>query len=606
MNEVKVIKANKKSEDNSKKRDTLLKVAPYIRVSTNDEEQKNSYESQINHYKTLINSNTDWILADIYADEGISGTQVKKRNDFQRMIHDALNDKIDYIITKSISRFARNTEDTLKYVRLLKDRDIAIFFEKENINTTTMNGELLLTILSSVAQQESESIATNVKMGIKMKMKRGEMVGMPQCLGYNYDKDTKELTINEKEAEIVKHIFKRYVEGAGGYVIARELTECKDWYTKRGNKRWDATSILKIIQNEKYIGDLLLGKTITTDTITHRKIKNLGEEEMYYVTNHHEKIIDKLLFEKANEILKKRRKETKSNMPRKGKYSRKYAFSSITKCGFCGARTSRRRWHKDKPYEKFVWQCTNYLSNGKNACSNSKGVDENLLEEAFIQTFNTLQENDTESIKEFIERFVKMSNNNNYTKELKEIESKISKTKDRMSKLVDMRLDETIDESVYKAKYDKLSTELEDLEMAADELEKANAGMSTIKQRVKDLLSVISGKNKKIMKEFDRDIFDKIIDEVIIGNIDEHDNIDPYIIIFKLKSGLEFVNEVIFNEKNTGGKKPYAKRRLDTSCINNKDTTITLEFTYDFGDSIYKQHNELRNGKKEVNVIVLF
>lgn len=199
----------------------LKRVAAYCRVSTDSEDQLQSYHSQVKYYTDLINENSDWTMAGIYADEAITGTQVDKRLDFQRLINDCMNGDIDMIITKSISRFARNTLDTLKYVRRLKEMNVAVFFEEENINTLTMDGELLLVILSSVAQQEVENISANVKKGLKMKMQRGELVGFHGCLGYDYDKENKTISINEDEAEIVRYIFRRYLEGAGGSVICR-------------------------------------------------------------------------------------------------------------------------------------------------------------------------------------------------------------------------------------------------------------------------------------------------------------------------------------------------------------------------------------------------
>lgn len=192
---------------------SLLRVVPYARVSTDSEDQKNSYESQLKYYKKMIMENPEWEFVDIYADEAISGTLDYKRNDFMRMINDAYERKFDMIITKSISRFARNTVDTLKYVRKLKELNIAIYFEEEHINTLEMSGELLITILSAVAQQESENISTHVKLGLKMKKERGELIGFNSCLGYDYSIETKEITINNNEIDVVKYIFKRYCEG---------------------------------------------------------------------------------------------------------------------------------------------------------------------------------------------------------------------------------------------------------------------------------------------------------------------------------------------------------------------------------------------------------
>ncbi|SNT11462.1 Site-specific DNA recombinase [Anaerovirgula multivorans] len=275
-----------------------LRVAAYWRVSTDSEEQKTSYQSQVLHYKQLVETKPEWDLVDIYADEAISGTQTNKRMDFQRMINDAVDGKIDMIITKSISRFTRNTLDTLKYVRLLKEKNVAIMFEKENINTLTMNGEMLLVILSSLAQQESEPISANVTLGLEMKMKRGEMVGYNGCLGYDYDPETKSISINEEEAEIVRYIFNRYVEGAGCFVIAKELSKL-GYKTRKGSTRWHESTVRGIIKNEKYKGALLQGKTFTVDPITHRRLDNMGEREQFYIKNNHEPIISDEMFERA-------------------------------------------------------------------------------------------------------------------------------------------------------------------------------------------------------------------------------------------------------------------------------------------------------------------
>lgn len=224
MKEVEVIKARNDLTIRARgKTIERMRVAAYCRVSTDSADQLNSYKSQVAYYTDLIKKKKEWVLADIYADEAITGTQVTKREDFQRMINDCMNGDIDMVITKSISRFARNTLDTLKYVRMLKEKNIAVYFEDEKINTLTMDGELLLVVLSSVAQQEVENISANVKKGLKMKMQRGEMVGFQGCLGYDYHPDTKTITVNEEEAEIVRYIFNRYIEGAGGSVIGREL-----------------------------------------------------------------------------------------------------------------------------------------------------------------------------------------------------------------------------------------------------------------------------------------------------------------------------------------------------------------------------------------------
>ncbi|HBC85112.1 MAG TPA: hypothetical protein DCZ30_06965 [Clostridiales bacterium] len=199
----------------------LLRVTAYARVSTDDEDQRNSYQSQLSFFKAKIKDNPEWVYVDMYADEAISGTLDYKRSNFMRMIDDALAGKFDMIITKSISRFARNTVDTLKYVRMLKERNIAIFFVEENINTLEMSSEFVLTILSSVAQQESENISNHVKLGFRAKMERGELIGFNGCLGYDYNPETKSLSVNEEEKKIVEYIYNRYIQGY------RSNTNCK-------------------------------------------------------------------------------------------------------------------------------------------------------------------------------------------------------------------------------------------------------------------------------------------------------------------------------------------------------------------------------------------
>ena len=267
-----------------------LKVAAYARVSTDSEDQLNSFESQVKYYNEKITKNIEWLFVEVYADESISGTQDYKRSNFMRMIQDSMNGKIDLILTKSISRFARNTLDTLKYVRMLKEKNVAILFEEENINTLEMAGELLLTILSSVAQQESETISSHVKLGLKMKQQRGELIGYNGCLGYTYDKENKSISINQEEAEIVKYIFNRYAQGVGSSIIARELTNMK-YLTLKGLTKWSDSTVRRILKNEKYKGDVLQGKTYTTDPITHKRVINMGEENQYYIKEHHTAII---------------------------------------------------------------------------------------------------------------------------------------------------------------------------------------------------------------------------------------------------------------------------------------------------------------------------
>ena len=282
-----------------------LRVAAYSRVSTDSDEQATSYEIQIEHYTSFIQKNPEWELAGIFADDGISGTNTKKREELNRMIDECMAGKIDMIITKSISRFARNTLDCLKYIRELKSKNIPVFFEKENINTMDSKGEVLLTIMASLAQQESQSLSQNVKLGLQYRYQQGVVqVNHNRFLGYTKDEDGR-LVIVPEEAEIVKRIYREYLEGASLARIGDGL-EADGILTGAGKKQWLATTIKKILSNEKYIGDALLQKTYTVDFLSKKRVKNNGIVPQYYVENSHEPIIPREIYMRVQEEMARR------------------------------------------------------------------------------------------------------------------------------------------------------------------------------------------------------------------------------------------------------------------------------------------------------------
>jgi len=541
MHEVEVIKANRKISDRTAgKLADILRVAPYARVSTDSEEQLNSYKSQVMYYTDLVKKRNDWLLVDIYADEAITGTQVTKRENFQRMINDCMDGKIDMIITKSISRFARNTLDTLKYVRMLKEKNIAVFFEDENINTLTMDGELLLVILSSVAQQEVENISANVKKGLKMKMKRGELVGFQSCLGYDYDPNYKSISINEAEADIVRYIFNRYIDGAGAYVIAKELTSL-GYKTKNGNTEWHDTAVLGIIKNEKYKGDVLQGKTFTVDPISKRRLDNYGEEDQFYIKNHHEPIISEEIFEKAQAILDKRGAKRRGvEKGKREKYSRKYAFSSKLECVFCGSNLSRRNWHSGSVHEKVIWQCVTATKKGKKYCPPSKAIEEKILEGAFVESYKLLCNSNSDVLDELVERMESVLSKNDFQKQLVKVENEIHAIEQKRNRLIDMRLEETIDKATYEKKYSELESILEGLSTEKEQLEQSSREEINLEKRIAHFRKVLE--NNEILKDFDRCVFESIVEKVIIGEIDENGNANPYKLTFVYKTG--YSNEV--------------------------------------------------------------
>ena len=538
MSGVEIIKARNtlspRARTNLTKR---LRVAAYCRVSTDSEDQLNSYKSQVAYYTELIKGNSDWFLAGIYADEAITGTQVTKREDFQRLINDCMNGDIDMIVTKSISRFARNTLDTLKYVRMLKEKGIAVFFEEENINTLTMDGELRLVILSSVAQQEVENISANVKKGLKMKMQRGELVGFQGCLGYDYHPEDKTITVNEEEAEIVRYIFRRYIEGAGGSVIAQELQNL-GYKTKRGSTTWAETTVIGIIKNEKYKGDILMGKTFTLDPISKRRLDNFGEEDQFYIRDHHEPIISEEVFEKAQEILRRRAKPRRLNSDgKREKFSRKYAFSCMLECGFCGGTLTRRSWHSGSQYNKVIWQCVTSTKKGKKFCPDSKGIAEETIERAFVESYRLLCQNNKDVLDELIARTEETLSENNAGKQLVKIEKDIRTLEAKRAKLVDMRLEEVLDKETYESKYLDLTGQIEQLQAQHRDLQEAAETENTMKKRIAEFRKTLEQNN--VLEEFDRYIFESIVEKVIVGGYDEEGRKDPAKLTFIYKTGFQ-------------------------------------------------------------------
>ena len=327
-----------------------LRVAAYCRVSTEHEDQANSLVSQRRYFTEYIRSHTDWELVDIYYDEGISGTQTAKREGFKRMIQDAMAGNMDLILTKEVSRFARNTVDTLYYTRKLKEYKIGVIFTIDNIDTREQDGELRLTIMASIAQEESRKTSERVKWGQKRRMEQGVVFGR-ELLGYGV-KDGK-LYINEEEARIVRAIFHKYTnEEKGTYVIARELFE--EGFPSKSGLLWSNASILRILKNEKYVGDLCQKKTITPDYLTHKKKYNRGEEEKIYITDHHAPIIHRELWNRTQEALRVRKLKTGELK----KYSSRYWCSGKLICGRCGRSfVSRTKTRKDGSLYKARMPC---------------------------------------------------------------------------------------------------------------------------------------------------------------------------------------------------------------------------------------------------------
>ena len=388
-NEMRVVMIPAKSREEIQ-RIRKLKVAAYCRVSTDEEEQETSYEAQIGYYTEKIKNNPEWTLAGIFADEGISGTQAKKRPEFLKMIKLCRQRKIDLILTKSLSRFARNTVDCLNYIRELKLLGIPVIFEKEGINTLATESEMLTTIMSCFAQAESESISKNVSWGIRQSFKNGNVpIRYGSLLGYRKGSDGKPEIIPE-EADTVKLIYRGYLDGMSLAQIQSELT-ARGIPTKRGDTNWQLSTIKSILRNEKYTGDALLQKTFITDCISKKSRKNNGELPMYLVKNHHEPIISRTDFNRVQEEMArrsaKRKIADKLSKTEQGKYSAKYALSELLICGECGAHYRRVTWTA-KGFKEIKWRCISRIQYGKKKCHNSPTIDEKALHQAIVSAIN--------------------------------------------------------------------------------------------------------------------------------------------------------------------------------------------------------------------------
>ena len=482
-----------------------IRVAAYCRVSTAQEDQETSYEAQVAYFTKLITENPSWQLAGIYADDGISGTDMKKRDNFNAMMERCLqkDGDIDLILTKSISRFARNTVDCLSCIRKLKERNIAIYFEKENINTLESTGELLITILSSQAQEESRNISENVKWGLKRKYEKGEAL-VRRMFGYQKGTDG-QLHIIPEEAEVVRLIYGKYLEGESLNGIARLLKE-KGIKTIRGNTEWNVNSVRTILINEKYIGDAMAQKTFTTDYLTKARKENQGELQKYYVENDHEAIIPREVFYKVQEELHQRaniyKKSSKQETESKGKHSGKYALSKIMVCKECGSEYRRQIWSKYGE-KKAVWRCENRLRNGTRYCKDSPTIEESVLHRAVLHTINQVLENKGDFVQTFRKNVVTALIHGTEDSEYAEEKKKLQKT---MAELIQQQAQQNGDETAFEERCQEITAQIEALEMK--QIKAAVRGENN--KRMEEIEGFL-GKTKCVLTDYD----DKLVRQLI-------------------------------------------------------------------------------------------
>lgn len=369
-----------------------LRVAAYCRVSTEEEEQQSSYEAQCTYYTDKIMTNPEWTMAGIFADEGITGTSTKKRDDFNRMIRKCRQKKIDLILTKSMSRFARNTLDSLKYIRALKELGIGIIFEKENINTLEMDTELIITFMSAFAQSESESISANVRWGKRQAMKEGKTsVNFRKLYGYYLDSEGNP-RVDSDIAEVIRGIYNRYLQGASLRMIRQEL-EAEGIPNPAGREKWGIDQIRNILSNEKYCGDVLMQKTFIQDCISKKVVKNTGQLPMYLIQNNHTAIVSREVYQ-AVQAEKARRSataspSTKTSSTGRTCYASKFALSERLVCGECGTLYRRCTWKRNGK-TRIVWRCVSRLDYGTKYCHQSPTMDEEPLQRAIMVAISSV------------------------------------------------------------------------------------------------------------------------------------------------------------------------------------------------------------------------
>jgi len=485
----------KKQEEHPK-----LRVAAYCRVSTDTDEQETSYTAQVEHYTEFIQKHPDWKLAGIFADDGISGTNVKKREEFNRMIDECMDGSIDMIITKSISRFARNTLDCLKYIRQLRDKNIPVFFEKENINSMDSKGEVLLTIMASLAQQESQSLSKNVKLGIQFRYQSGKVqVNHHRFMGYTKDKDG-HLIIDETEAKVIKRIFREYLEGKSLKEIGNGL-EADGILTGAGKNKWRPETIKKMLRNEKYMGDALLQKTYTTDFIEKTRVKNNGIVPQYYVENCHDAIIPKDIFMRAQTEMV-RRANLHSGVNRKKRvYSSKYALSSLVYCSKCGEIYRRIAWN-NRGKHSIVWRCCTRIEHGPSACD-AETIKEADLKMVTVRAINKVAQC-SDSMLEILKENLAAVVNSETEQELADITTKLATQQQELLKA-----------TREKKPYDDIADAIDDVRDQKLKVMTEKAEEEWRKLRIEEMTTFMSGMSQELI-EYDEQMVRKYIERITV------------------------------------------------------------------------------------------
>jgi len=517
------------------------RVCAYCRVITDSREQQNSFIAQTAYYEELIGKRSDWEYAGIYADEARSGTKLQKRDDFLRMIKDCEAGKIDMIITKSVTRFARNTVDSIKAIRKLKLLGIAVFFEKENINTLFESSEMLLTILSSLAQGEAESISTNNKWAAVKRFQEGSFkIGTP---AHGYVKDENgELVIDEQEVETVRYIFKQYLNGKGSYVIARELTE-KGIQTIRSAEKWSEGVVKEILLNPIYTGNLILQKTFTTEGVPFKRKRNKGELPQYFISENHEPIISMEEAEAVKEIYEYRRRQMKADGT---KSQNRYAYSSKIICGECGRVFRRQKIYIGKPYEKVQWCCIQHIED-REKCS-MVAIREDIIQNAFTSMWNKLSSNYTEILFPLLESLKRLRADEQQEKEIRECNDKIIELSKQSHILSGVAAKGYLDSAIFIEKQTALQIELDAMRKKRKAL-LDDSGFENEIYYTEQLIGLLES-HPGIQDTYREDLFLQTVEQIVIR--------EGEIVSFRLKNSLELTENYRKEGNDNGNAKTYA------------------------------------------------
>ena len=482
---------------------TKRKVAGYARVSTDLEEQQSSYEAQVSYYTDYIRGRDDWEFVDVYTDEGISATSTKHREGFQRMVEDALDGKIDLIVTKSVSRFARNTVDSLSTIRKLKEHGTEVYFEKENIWTFDSKGELLLTIMSSLAQEESRSISENVRWGQRKKAADGKYtLPFDHFLGYDKGPDGTPV-VNKEQAAIVRRIYGLYLQGYSVLKIAKILT-ADGIPSPAGKKKWNDQTVHSILTNETYMGDKILQKTYSLDFLHKERIRNKGEVPMYHVEQDHEAIIPPETFQRVQDEMERRRS---------GPHTGETIFSGKIFCGDCGKFYGPKVWHSNDKYRKVIWQCA-HKYHGQRTCT-TPHVYEDWIKEAFIQVCNKLGDGRNEVIGNLREVQAIIGG----TETLGQQKVILLRERDHYAELLQDLIDQNArvaqDQKAYSEQYDALYKQYAEAETKLQALEKSIQSKEMRQRQIAEFIAAVEALPETV-SDFQSDLWATLVDHVTI------------------------------------------------------------------------------------------